>query len=460
MNRQVRKYGGGAVEPVSEPVRSTRDDGRAHGFAWSENQEPESAPAVAKANGAPGRQTVVHLTDQLRRTREQLRYRSEAQKREVAALHTVNRAHQTTIEALERTNAELQHLIESTEIGTLVLDRSMRIRRFTPAVAAVLNVAAADRGAPLAGITHRLDYTGLIEDARRVIGSMDRIEREVQSDTGKSFIVRMNPSLSLDGELDGAILTFFDHTAQHRIEEELREAKTAAESATLRKGRFLETLSHDLRSPLTAIMIFADGLRSGTALTADQDSRVAGIRIGGRHLASMIDRILGFTGMNTGHDLAVRQILDARLLAGDVHTLMSPASHAKNLAFRLDLPGEIVALETDAGKTRRVLINLCENAVKYTDAGEIRLRVLMERERVIFEVSDTGIGIAAEDQHHIFDRFWQVDGRAIRPAGGMGIGLAAAREYGRFLGGDVEVESEPGQGSTFRLWLPGVRERR
>jgi len=139
---------------------------------------------------------------------------------------------------------------------------------------------------------------------------------------------------------------------------------------------------------------------------------------------------------------------------------MGPASDAKDLVFSLDVPDEVVELETDIGKARRILINLCGNAVKYNEAGEIRLRVLVERERVIFEVSDTGIGIAAEDQPRIFDRFWQADGCTTRPAGGMGIGLTAAREYSRLLGGDVEVESELGKGSTFRLWLPGVREHR
>jgi signal transduction histidine kinase len=113
-------------------------------------------------------------------------------------------------------------------------------------------------------------------------------------------------------------------------------------------------------------------------------------------------------------------------------------------------------LVTDGGKARQILINLCGNAVKYTETGGVRLRVRTEAGRVIFEVRDTGIGIATEHQKRIFDRFWQADGGATRPFGGLGIGLAVAREYAKLLGGDVQVESELGMGSTFCVWLPGA----
>jgi signal transduction histidine kinase len=120
----------------------------------------------------------------------------------------------------------------------------------------------------------------------------------------------------------------------------------------------------------------------------------------------------------------------------------------------VDLPDEPLELTTDVDKARQVLVNLCSNATKYTERGEVRLRVRGEGGRVVFEVSDTGIGIAPEHQARIFERFWQVDSASTRAAGGLGIGLAAAREYARLLGGDVSMESEPGSGSTFRFWLP------
>jgi signal transduction histidine kinase len=107
------------------------------------------------------------------------------------------------------------------------------------------------------------------------------------------------------------------------------------------------------------------------------------------------------------------------------------------------VPQDAVNIVTDPGKARQILINLCGNAVKYTETGEVRLRMRAEAGGVSFEVADTGVGIAAEHLTRIFERFWQVDGAATRAAGGMGIGLAAAREYAHLLRGDVQVTSTP-----------------
>ena len=141
-------------------------------------------------------------------------------------------------------------------------------------------------------------------------------------------------------------------------------------------------------------------------------------------------------------------------LAADAYALLFPAAHAKGLEFDVDAPDGEVMLTTDVAKARQILANLCGNAVKYTDEGGIRLRLTATEDRATFEVIDTGIGIAPENQGRVFERFWQVDGGTSRVAGGLGIGLSAARAYARLLGGDVVMESELGAGSTFRLWLP------
>ena len=448
--------------------------------------------AAPEARVEPGGQEGVDLEEELRRTREQLEATSAFHDHTVAELQaaneelrsineeqkaaaeeletgreeiqsineeltTINQEHQNTIEELKRTNGDLQNLIESTEIGTLFLDRAMRIRRFTPAAADLFNFLDTDHGRPLAHITHRLHYPGLVQDVTRVLMSLERIEREVSSDGGESFIVRINPYRSVDGKVDGAVLTFFDNTAHHRIAEELREAKAVAEAANAAKTTFLGTLSHELRTPLSAIMGYADILQLDGTLTAEQDHRVERIRRGGRHLVAMIEELLSFTRMDVGREVVDRQAVDGRAIAGEAHTLMFPVVAAKGLAFRLDVPDEAVPLETDVVKVRQILMNLCGNAAKYTEAGEVRLRVYGEGGRVIFEVADTGIGIAAEHHVRIFERFWQVDGGPTRSSSGLGVGLAAVQEYSRLLGGDVEVESEPGRGSTFRVWLPRLR---
>jgi signal transduction histidine kinase len=340
----------------------------------------------------------------------------------------------------------------------------MRIRRFTPAVSALFNFAAGDSGRPFSDITHRLQYPDLAADVASVLaspespespGSPERINREVASDTGESYIVRINRYRSLDGGHDGAVLTFFENTAQHRVEEQLREAMVAAESANLAKGTFLSTLSHEFRTPLTAIMGYAELLQLDGRLDAAQDHRVERIKAGSRHLAAMIEEILSFAKLDGGHVVIEDEPADARTLAREAGLLVEPAAAAKGLAFGLDVPETPVPLVTDHAKARQILINLCGNAVKYTEVGEVRLGVRADGENVRFKVSDTGVGIAAEHHDRIFERFWQVSGGSTRLAGGMGIGLAAAREYARLLGGDVTLQSQPGIGSSFHLTLPG-----
>ena len=487
--RRVRMDGPGSPH-VSVTVAAPPEDGEAERFALvtfsehaeidgdGEAQAPDDGASVKEAlrlareqlesTSAARDRTVAQLqsaNDELHSINEEQKAASEeleTSREEIQSINeeltTINQEHQNTIDELKRTNADLRNLIESTEIGTIFLDREMRIRRYTPAVEAIFNFTAADAGRPLAHITHRLDYPGLVADARSVLASQRRMEREATSDAGAWYVVRINPYVALDEAIDGAVLTFFDITAQKRVEEELREAKGVAEEANLAKGTFLATLSHEFRTPLNGMLGYADILHLDGPLTPGQEKKVARIRAGGWHLASMIDEILSFARLDAGQERVRTGKTDARVIAREAHALLGPVAETKGLEFVLDLPGQAVELETDRDKAIQVLVNLCGNAVKYTEQGTVRLAVRAEGEDVVFEVGDTGMGIAAEHQAHIFDRFWQVDSAVTRSFGGMGIGLAAAREYSRLLGGDVEVESELGRGSTFRVRLPRKNE--
>lgn len=491
---------GGGGPPVRLRVQPSAEDGEAGRYAlvvFEEEEtkapdgedagEPRTAPETP--DGARHTRALARVEAELRRSREQLEHvsterdriveelqsanqelRSINQEQRAAAeeletsreeiqsvneeLTTINQEHQGTIEELKRTTADLQNLIEATEIGTIFLDRALRVRRFTPAAAALFNFVAADQGRSLAHITHRLDYPALVEDARSVLASLERVEREVQSEGGAWYIVRIGPYHSPDHGVDGAVLTFFDITARRRVEEELREAKILAESANLAKGTFLATLSHEFRTPLTGMLMYVDFLHLDGPLTPEQEVQIGHIKAGGWHLASMIDEVLAFANPDGQWEPVRSARIDAREVAREAALLVGPVVKAKALALVLELPDGPAWLETDGAKARQILVNLCGNAVKFTERGEITLGVREEEERVVFEVRDTGLGIAPEHQGRIFDRFWQVDGARPRSVEGMGIGLAAAREFSRLLGGDVEVESEVGRGSTFRVWLP------
>jgi two-component system, chemotaxis family, CheB/CheR fusion protein len=491
--RCVQMNVAGGLQPVTVRVTPSLEHDNAEGkFALIvfQTDELKSAQAVTRAETEtrPPARHEAELEEELHRTQDLLESTNAAHDRAVAELQTVNeelrsineeqkaateeletsreeiqsineelttinQEHQSTIEELKRTNADLQNLIESTEIGTIFLDRAMRIRRFTPAVNALFNFVPADQGRSISHITHRLKYDQLEADVHGVLDSLERIEREVESDTGDSYIVRINPYRSYDGANEGAVMTFFDNTGQHRAQHELKVAKVAAESANLAKSTFLSTLSHEFRSPLTGILGYADLLQLDP-LNASQQQKVERIKSACWHLTAMIEEILSFAKLEGGIRMVQSELLDAREIAREAKAMIEPAATSKGLAFELELPDMPATFVTDRAKARQILINLCGNAVKYTEHGEVRLSLSIEPHRMSFEVRDTGIGIASENHSLIFERFWQVDGALTRTAAGLGIGLAAAREYARLLGGDVEVDSALGEGSRFRLWLP------
>ena len=134
--------------------------------------------------------------------------------------------------------------------------------------------------------------------------------------------------------------------------------------------------------------------------------------------------------------------------------MIEPLAQGKGLAFRVDVEQAPDEIFTDAGKLRQILVNLLGNAVKFTDQGEVALRVQAEGDQVVFTVRDTGIGIPPEAQGKVFDPFWQAEQGYTRQAGGTGLGLSVTRQLAQLLGGNVAVESTPGQGSTFTVRLP------
>jgi signal transduction histidine kinase len=131
--------------------------------------------------------------------------------------------------------------------------------------------------------------------------------------------------------------------------------------------------------------------------------------------------------------------------------MVRPLAEQKGLTLRADVPDGVI--RTDGGKLRQILVNLLSNAVKFTETGEITVGVRRGEYRIEFYVTDTGIGIAEENLQRIFEPFWQVEQSSTRRAGGTGLGLTVSRSLARMLGGDVRVESRPGEGSTFTLTL-------
>ncbi|HEX9108413.1 MAG TPA: ATP-binding protein, partial [Longimicrobiales bacterium] len=229
-----------------------------------------------------------------------------------------------------------------------------------------------------------------------------------------------------------------------------------AEAANRAKSDFLTIMSHELRTPLNAVVGYTDLLQEGVPgpLTPNQALYLERIRKSSNHLLSLIEEVLTYARLEAGRESVRREIVALDDLVRQASALVEPTAAARGLSYEVYVPEQDVRLETDARKVRQMLANLLSNAVKFTEQGSVVLTAREAGDDVIFEVKDTGIGIAPEHLERIFDAFWQVDSGTTRRAGGTGLGLGVTHRLAQLLGGEVTVQSELGQGSTFTLRLP------
>jgi signal transduction histidine kinase len=243
-----------------------------------------------------------------------------------------------------------------------------------------------------------------------------------------------------------------------RAEELLDEANLArheVEATNQAKVAFLGTISHEFRTPLTAVQGYTDLLLGDvkSPLEETKHHQVRRIRAASDHLLSLIDEILMFSQQQAGRsELRLREV-DLAALVRETALILEPLAAESGLQLELQIPEGPIPSRTDAGKLRQIILNLGSNAVKFTQRGVVRLELEIVGETLLLRVRDTGIGISLEDAEHVFAPFWQVDQSNVR-LGGTGLGLAVTRQLAELLGGDVTLSKTEGGGSTFTVRLP------
>lgn len=280
----------------------------------------------------------------------------------------------------------------------------------------------------------------------------------------------------------GMLATSLNELIQRVAEytEDLHEAKVAAEAANRSKSAFLANMSHELRTPLNAIINYSEMLQEDAQDSGSEDflPDLEKIQTAGKHLLDMISDILDISKIEAGHVTLYLENFDVATMIEEVMTTAQPLVEKKGNALALKTKGELGTMYADQPKVRQILLNLLSNAAKFTESGVITIgieRIQTQRKKstkykknndetlsaptynypiLIFQVSDTGIGMTEEQLEQIFKPFIQADASTTRKYGGTGLGLTISQRLCQILGGEISVESQDGKGSTFTVRLP------
>ncbi|OEZ00924.1 histidine kinase [Stenotrophomonas sp. BIIR7] len=336
-------------------------------------------------------------------------------------------------------------------------------------VVELLERASGDMAVALRSAAYRAKLSELLAKTQRQSETLQvqseelRVSNEELEEQSRALRASQHELEEQQAELEQTNNQLFDQSQQLEDErDKLARANAAivAESnnvqrASQYKSEFLANMSHELRTPLNSALILSKLLgdnRDGN-LSAEQVKFARTIHASGTDLLNLINEILDLSKIEAGHIEVHAERFGVEKLLTDISALLGPVANEKGLTFDVSATADCPAvIESDRQRIEQILKNLLSNALKFTEVGGVSVVASATRDgKVAFAVTDSGIGIAPEQQSRIFEAFQQADGSISRRYGGTGLGLSISQELARLLGGDISVESEPGKGSCFRL---------
>lgn len=393
----------------------------------------------------------------------QLRESNERLKREVADRRRVEKE-------LRLKNSILSAQQEASIDGILIVDHEGKMTYFNQRFVEMWGIPSeivrskSDERALQWVLDKLTDPNAFIERVRYLYEHPNEISHEeIALADGRIYDRYSAPVLGEDGEHYGRMWYFRDVTKRIRAAEKLRLAKEHAEAANRFKSEFLANMSHEIRTPMNGV-IGMIGFLLDTELTQTQQHYAKAVEQSADCLLSIINDILDFSKIEAGKlDMEVIGF-DLPGMLEEMNTVLEIKAREKGLAYVCETEPDVpLFVSGDPGRIRQILVNLIDNAVKFTSEGRIRVQVsrIPEKDQdndnritLSFSVTDTGIGIPAEKTETLFDAFSQADASTTRKFGGSGLGLSISGHLSEMMGGRIDVESEEGKGSTFRFTVP------
>ncbi len=372
-------------------------------------------------------------------------------------------------QALRESEQRYRTLFDQSPLGILQFDRDLHVSACNPRLSEAVSYAA-ER---LIGLD-----LGSLQDARLISAIRQALDGEFTlyeghcctplAEPGFWMAAHMSPLHDAEGQVIGGMAVIEDITRRkeaesrlqkqtremEQINETLQERTRQVETALQARNRLYAAMNHELRTPISAIMLYNDLLLSGAMgpLSTPQSEGVDHAQNAARHLLELVQDVLDLSKLEAGKMSITSEPVSLPALIRELLPTVQPLAAGRGSEIRVELPSEDLVLRTDAKRVRQILLNLLSNAVKFGDGKPIHLRCIPSPNAgASLTVRDEGCGIAAEDHARIFDDFVQV---GEQQDAGTGLGLPLSRRLAELLGGTIDVQSAPGVGSSFRLVLP------